>query len=48
MFTPPSGDAVDFALEAYTPPAGNAVDFDFGGVTPPTTTNSNFFLFFYE
>ena len=45
MYTPPSGDAVDFAVEAYTPPSGNAADFDFSG-TPPATNTGNFFMMF--
>lgn len=28
LYTPPTGNAVDFELEAYTAPTGNAVDFD--------------------
>jgi hypothetical protein len=30
IYTPPAGDAADFALEAYTPPAGDAANFELG------------------
>jgi hypothetical protein len=30
-YTPPSNDAVDFALESYSPPNSDAVDFELGG-----------------
>lgn len=34
-YTPPAGDAANFALTAFTPPAGSAVNFELAVVTPP-------------
>lgn len=34
-YTPPFGNAANFALEEYTPPSGNVANFDFGAIVLP-------------